>query len=412
MASKSNLPIPANRHAEAELLLCCARTHIGPDTAERVRQLLKEQIDWNYLIGIASYHGTIPLLFWNLTRLASDDVPKTPLYSLKASSNAIACWNLSLAGELLKLLNVLRERGIRALPLKGPALAASAYGNVSLRQFCDLDILVSKPDMLKAKEVLISQGYDPDLKLTAEEEGAYLECHHDYKFVRSKDSVVVEIQWGITQWSLTFPIDFDDLWKRREKMSLARVEVASLPLDDSLLVLCVHGTKHHWSQLKWVCDIAEFVRTYSEKIDWQCLLARARIKGGERMVLLGLSLAQDLLGAQCPKEVGERLKENQNIKYLVREVLRKLFGSRVGSERLRDETPFFYWRVRERWQDKLTLLRKYLPGYFSRMVVPNGNDHKFLHLPRFLGALYYTVRPARLIYRCWSRRRRVGQVGE
>ena len=104
----------------------------------------------------ALYHGTIPLLFWNLSRLAPDDVPKTTLNQLKASSNAIACWNLSLTGELLKLLNLFRERGIRALPLKGPALAAAAYGNLSLRQFCDLDILVPKEDMLKAKEVLMS----------------------------------------------------------------------------------------------------------------------------------------------------------------------------------------------------------------------------------------------------------------
>lgn len=405
MASKSNLAIAPARRSEAELLLCCARTHMAADTTERVRRVLKERIDWNYLMKDALYHGTIPLLFWNLSRLAPGDVPETTLNQLKAFYNAIACWNLSLTAELLKLLNLFRERGIRALPLKGPALAASAYGNLSLRQFCDLDILVSKPDMLKAKEVLMLQGYHPELKLTAAEEEAYLKSHHDYKFLKSKDSVVVEIQWGITQWFLAYPLDFDDLWKRRQTISLAGAEVASLAPDDLLLILCVHGTKHHWSQLKWVCDIAEFVRTYREKIAGKCLLARARMKGGERMVLLGLSLAQDLLGAECPKEIRERLKDNQNVKYLVREVSGKLFGGGVGSQRLRDETPFFYWRVRERWQDKLAILRKYLPGYFFRTVIPNSRDQEFLQLPRFLGGLYYTLRPVRLIYERWSRRR-------
>jgi hypothetical protein len=405
MASKSNLAIAPNRRPEAELLLSCARTRMKPATAQRLRQALKETIDWNYLIREAFYHGTIPLLFWNLSRLVPDDVPKTTLDQLKASSNAIACWNLFLTGELLELLNLFREGGIRALPLKGPVLAASAYGNLSLRQFCDLDILVSKEDMLKAKEVLISQGYHPDLKLTAGEEEAYLKSHHDYKFLKSEDSVVVEIQWGITQWFLAFPLDFDDLWKRRQKMSLAGAEVASLAPDDLLLILSVHGTKHQWSQLKWVCDIAEFVRTYSDKIDWKCLLARARMKGGERMVLLGLSLAQDLLGAECPKEIRERLNENQNVKYLVRQVSGKLFSGGVGSQRLRDETPFFYWRSRERWQDKLAILRNYLPGYFFRIVIPNRRDQEFWQLPRFLWGLYYTLRPIRLIYNHWSRHR-------
>ena len=112
MASKSNLAIPPNRRPEAELLLCCARTQLAADTTERVGRVLKERIDWSYLMHEALYHGTIPLLFWNLSRLATDDVPRTTLDQLKAASNAIACWNLSLTGELLKLLNLFSERGI------------------------------------------------------------------------------------------------------------------------------------------------------------------------------------------------------------------------------------------------------------------------------------------------------------
>jgi hypothetical protein len=345
-------------------------------------------------------------LFLNLTRLCPDAIPKETLNQLKTFSLAIAGRNLLLTDELLKLLNLLRDQGIRALPFKGPTLAWAAYGNLSLRHFYDLDILLAKHDILNAKDALVSQGYHGKLPPDAGDEAAYVKSHHDYKFVRADESVVVEIQWGITQWSLAFPLDFEDLWKHRQKVSLAGAEVASPPLDELLLVLCVHGTKHHWSQLKWVCDIAEFVRTYSEKIDWKCFLARARMRGGERMVLLGLSLAQDLLGAQYPKEVGERLKENHNVKYLVREVSGKLFGSRFGSERLRDETPFFYWNVMDRWKDKLAILRKYLPGYFFRMVIPNSKDQQFLQLPRYLGGLYYALRPVRLIYNLWSRRRR------
>ena len=223
----------------------------------------------------ALYHGTIPLLFWNLSRLAPDDVPKTTLDQLKAASNAIACRNLSLTGELLKLLNLFRERGIRALPLKGPALAAAAYGNLSLRQFCDLDILVPKEDMLKAKEVLTLHGYHPKLDLTAGEEAAYLKSHHDYKFVRAQDSVVVEIQWGVTQWSFAFPFDFEDAWKHRQVISVAGASVLNIAPEILLLMLCVHGTKHRWEQLKWICDIAEMVDTYREKLDWDRLMDQA-----------------------------------------------------------------------------------------------------------------------------------------
>jgi hypothetical protein len=402
MASKSNLAISCNRPPEVEVLLRCARTRMEPDTAERVRQVLKETIDWNYLIQEAFYHGTIPLLFWNLSRVALDDVPETTLTQLKASYNGIACWNLCLTGELLKLLSLFRDRGIRALPLKGPALAASAYGNLSLRQFCDLDILVSKEDMLKAKEVLMLQGYHPKLALTAAEEAAYLESHHDYKFVRPKDSMVVEIQWGVTQWSFLFPFDFEDAWSSHQVISVAGASVLNIAPEILLLMLCVHGTKHRWEQLKWICDIAELVDANREKIDWHRLTGQARAQGGERMLLLGLFLAHDLLRAELPEETSERIHNDPQVKLLAGQVSKRLFHEASNPARLRDETPFFYWKSRERLRDKLALLLRYFPEYFFRMVVPNKRDEAFLLVPSFLSSSYYLIRPIRLVREHWS----------
>jgi Uncharacterised nucleotidyltransferase len=210
--------------------------------------------------------------------------------------------------------------------------------------------------MLKAKDVLILQGYDPNLKLTVEQETAYLKSHHDYKFVRSKDGVVVEIQWGITQWSFAFPLDFEDLWKRRQKSSLAGVEIESVSLDDLLLVLCVHGTKHHWSQLKWICDIAELAEANRKKLDWNRLIDHARDRGGERMLLLGLFLAHSLLGTGLPAEALKRIHRDPQIKLLAEQVRKRLFPETSATAKLRDETPFFYLQSRDRLQDKLALL--------------------------------------------------------
>jgi len=375
---------------------------MAADTTERVGRVLKERIDWDYTMHEALYHGTIPVLFWNLSRFAGDDVPETMLNKLRASYNAIACWNLYLTGELLKLLNLFRERGIRALPLKGPALAAAAYGNLSLRQFCDLDILVSREDMLKAKEVLLLQGYHPKLALTAGEEAAYLKSHHDYKFVRSKDRVVVEIQWGVTQWSFAFSFDFEDAWNSHQVISLAGASVLNLAPEVLLLMLCVHGAKHRWEQLKWISDIAELVDANRKKIDWQRLTGQARAQGGERMLLLGLFLAYDLLGAELPQETLQSIHNDPQVKLLAGQVSKRLFHEASNPARLRDETPFFYWKSRERLRDKWALLWRYFPEYFFRMVVPNERDEAFLAVPSFLSSSYYLIRPIRLVREHWS----------
>ena len=291
----------------------------------------------------AAYHGTIPLLYRNLAGHFSNNVPQTVLDQLRNFANGIAQWNLALTAELLKLLKLLEEQGIRALPLKGPALAVAAYGDLSLRQFCDLDILVSRADMIKAKEALIAQGYHPDLELSPQEEAAYLKSHHDYKFVRPEDHVVVEIQWGITQWSLAFAFDFEEAWKRREGSFLAGTSVFNVAPETLLLLLCVHGTKHRWGQLKWICDIAELVDACGRKLDWDRVMDQARQLGGERMLLLGLALSRDLLGARLPSDVIKKVVTNSSIHFLADRVIGRLFSDRVDTNLLLElaEGPFF-----------------------------------------------------------------------
>jgi hypothetical protein len=256
--------------------------------------------------------------------------------------------------------------------------------------------------MLRAKEALLTVGYSPKYRLSVNDEKAYLDSHHDYKFVRSGDGSIVDVQWGITQWSFVFPLDFGELWKNREVISMAGVSVPTPSAEDLLLILCVHGTKHYWEQLKWICDVAELVNTSREKVDWARLLNRSQAVGGERMLLLGLSLSHDLLGACLPDELMTRIKNNSHVKSLARQVIRRLFDDRVKADRLLEERPFFLCLARERWRDKVAIALRYLPDYFRRLLVPNDRDEAFLRLPRYLSLGYYLVRPVRLLKAYWS----------
>jgi hypothetical protein len=393
------------RRPEVELLLCCARTRMEPEKTERVRQLLKEEIDWSYLSQTAFHHGILPLLSWNLNSLHSDDIPQVLLNHLNDAFRVIAQWNLYLTGELLRLLKLFQDAEIRALPFKGPVLAVVAYGNPLLRHFGDLDILMPREDILKAKDILVSQGYHAKLDLTASEEAAYLRSHHDYAFIRANDGVVVEIQWGITQWSFAFPIAFEDVWARHEEVCFVGVRVRNLSLEDSLLILCVHGAKHRWEQLRWICDIAELINTHQERIDWERLLKQSRALGGERMLLLGLYLAQNLLGARLPEDLMKKIESDySSVKSLTHQVIGRLFRDRANINLLLEikEGPFFLWSVRERWRDKLAIAWRYFPEYFPRLIVPNENDEAFLKLPPSLSLGYYLVHPVRLVKEFWS----------
>jgi hypothetical protein len=44
------------------------------------------------------------------------------------------------------------------VPFKGPALAVQAYGDLSLRQYDDLDLLIHEADVPRAYQLLIANG--------------------------------------------------------------------------------------------------------------------------------------------------------------------------------------------------------------------------------------------------------------
>jgi hypothetical protein len=69
---------------------------------------------------------------------------------LRARFEEIARKNLRFTAELIRILNCLESHGIAAIPFKGPTLAESVYGNLALREFSDLDILVRQSDFPRA----------------------------------------------------------------------------------------------------------------------------------------------------------------------------------------------------------------------------------------------------------------------
>ena len=163
------------RRREVEVLLACARTPRRSDTADQIRALLREETDWKYLLRVAREHRVVPLLFSHLNATCPEAVPEAALNELRNHSHENTRRNLLLTGELLKLLNLFEAHGICVIPFKGPTLAAMAYGNLALREFDDLDILVRKQDVPRAEELLVSMEYRSQCRLNGEQQAAFSE---------------------------------------------------------------------------------------------------------------------------------------------------------------------------------------------------------------------------------------------
>ncbi|NJN13538.1 MAG: nucleotidyltransferase family protein, partial [Richelia sp. RM1_1_1] len=155
-----------NTHPEIELLLSCLNPDINDAITERIKTLVKQNIDWQYLTQTADRHGVLSLMYSRFNSICPEAIPEPILNQWRKNFQAVAQRNLFLTGELVNLLKLLKQQNIVALPYKGPILATLIYKNVALRRFGDLDIIVQQKDIFAVRELLIAQGYQPKIEMT------------------------------------------------------------------------------------------------------------------------------------------------------------------------------------------------------------------------------------------------------
>ena len=142
-----------------DLLICCAS--VDPEKGPKLEALISKGVDWNLVIEQGQRHGILPLLYWSFKTHCPDRVPDPIMKELGEFFQANARKNLFAVSELLRILSLLEEKNIKAIPFKGPVLTSLLYGNPALRCYGDLDILISERDFLQVKRILFANGLSP-----------------------------------------------------------------------------------------------------------------------------------------------------------------------------------------------------------------------------------------------------------
>ena len=373
---------------EIRLLLSCARTSLEPEGIEKVGELLRLPLDWSEVLPLAEGHGILPLLYRNLKNTFRGLIPEAILEKLRQKYYTQAGRNLFLTNELFRILNLFEERGIPIIPFKGPALAASVYGDITLRPFGDLDLLVHRKDLPEAKRLLLSKDYYWSFPLTGDLKEAFLQAGDGCFLQRADGKVIVEIDAEITNREFPVSLDTNLFWKRIRRNPLEDRTVQAFSLEDLFLILCLHGSKHCWERLIWVCDLAEMIRM-GKGPDWGRILEEARKLGCERMLFFGFSLAARLLHSPIPPELPPRIQEDPAVRELCGYALRRFSGKAPNEPLIGLALTSYNLQLGDFWHDKA--------AYCLRLAfIPTVLDWEFVPLPSFLFFLYYCIHPLRL----------------
>ena len=370
---------------ENQLLIYAARLSLDEAATEQVRQLLHADLDWDYLRSQADRHNLLPLLHQHLSDF-QDLVPAAVMAQLRSDVGNITRRSIYLTGELLKLLEILEANKLDAVPFKGPTLAAIAYGDVGLREFADLDILVRKDDLARVMELLSDNGLQPTPALTTSQQAALrrFECAHNFG---DEGKVLFDVHWNFAAPYSSFKLPVDRIWERRQRVSIGGRQLLTLSSEDLLLVLCLHGATHFWERLGWIADVAALI-SREENLNWQQVIADAAKPGNKRMLWLGLSLANKLLAAPLPDRVLKEIQTDAIVQKLTDDAIQIIAGDEPAPTGLVNEIRF-QLRLKERPLDKFT-------AGIRLAATPRGYDWMQLPFPEPLTFLHYFWRPLRL----------------
>jgi hypothetical protein len=388
---------------ERALVLRCIRRSLNLGAESEESEALPLDFDWGAWIDCARTWRVAGLVLAGLKEGTRATPPAAAVAELRAMQAANAGRALFLIGQLGQLVDALNAQGIEAISFKGPTLSMDVYGNPGMRAAGDLDVLVRRADMPRARELLIAAGYSLAYPTSTPREVRYLKqldgealreyiaSHSEHHLLRNSGQVNVDLHWDIALRQLGLRVDLERLWKNVRRIRLGPVSVATLAREDNLLVLCINACKDNWRRLDQICDIAA-VCSGEHSANFEALMQGAEQIGASRIVMISFLIGQELLKLPLPMAVTRRLAKHASCRSLAALLAERMIAT--ADRRAGFEEFLLQLRCRDHWLGRAR--------YALGQCHPTVGDWAALPLPARLRFLHYVFRPLRIGFQLGS----------
>ena len=375
---------PPEFSAELTLAIACLRWPFDESVEHNIHALAGVPIDWNRFLDWVRRNRIAPLVYHNLRQADCPLVPEAVVARLQGEAARNTRRVLIQIAEAARVTRLLADAGIQSMIIKGPLLSVLAFGDPSLRQSQDIDLVLNPARVVEADRLIAQAGYrliTPEIELTPPRYQVYRRWRGQSGYYLTSFDVTLELHWRLTANSLLMP-DVATLCSRTQQVRVAGTNFATLPDEELFLYLCVHGSVHMWFRLKWLADIAALLhRLRPEAIDR--IASRAQTLGLDRPFHVALILAHRLMAAQVPSDTLTKAHGDRAVRKLVIAAHRALNWH--GSPGEPSETLWFNtwlcWQafglkpgLRYRWRELQTQM--FSPEDWARVRLP-----MFLYLP-------------------------------
>lgn len=298
-----------------------------------------------------------------------------------------------MTAELIRIMKLLEDNGIKALAFKGPTLAQVAYGDITLRQYGDLDILIDRHNISTATQLLLQNNYDTIYSLSETQNKILENVVHDIPLWSKTKGIYIELHWVLSSGQFWIPLEKLNYFNDTTFVTINNTDIPTSSTEKLFIYLCVHGHKHQWERLEWLLDIVKLINT-QPNIDWPHIITLAKHVDAERIVFSTFYLCQQLFGIQIPSCINKEL--TTDIKLMA---ISATLESQLINNYTKTTSGSIHAKQISKVQFYMLKKTKNKIRYIAILFQPTEVDYSTIALPDYLHSLYYLIRPFNILYR-------------
>jgi hypothetical protein len=270
------------------------------------------ELDWEQLVSKAQAQGLAPLLYWVLSKSGKiSSIPESSRNSLRLVYSGTWMNNQKIFRELATLAQAFQHAGIPLVVLKGACFALTIYPDIGLRPMGDLDLLV--PDLKRPEVVRIAKSLGYGDAVPEASPGLNDLLNHEICLQKTgSPSITLEIHHSlVADRSFRYAVPVDWFWEQVEPLDASLLKAGDLNLlmlapTAQVLYAASHAMLQHGGRnapLVWFYDLDRLIRLRTEQMDWDLLLAQAKLFEWGSALEAALSKTVACFGTPIPGHV-------------------------------------------------------------------------------------------------------------
>ena len=373
-----------NNHFSTELKLLI---FLSQDKINNNQDFNTSGVNWNTFIDLCKKHRLVSHVLKHSTFLANN-MPVAYYEKLIEIRLEHSKKSLNYAVHAIRIHQKFAEQKINHLYFKGPLLSLELYKDIGYRNFGDIDILVDKADVEKAKDLIEELDFIciyPKIKLTKRQQKINYSISHHYHFKHPTQDAHIELHWSITNPKSFYGKDSGDILSTSRKLKVSNFDLPYISEVDNLAYLAAHGSIHQFYRLFWLKDFSEILSISDEKEiikAWE-LSKKLKLK---KCFIQAVALANIIYFSEIPDFAKKSIKNA-----LVMVPIRSIENTDLKQRGIVGKIQNILYRI---------TLKPSLKYYFELIyrLRTHLSDWELLKLPKGFFFLYYFLRPFLLTY--------------